>query len=73
MTREDKIKKKQERKYKRIGKRIEKDKKYISFLVNDYSYRRGISYARKRLSGRLFGCEMGYSDCEMRGYCNGDC
>ena len=22
---------------------------------------------------RLFVCEMGYGDCEERGFCNGDC
>lgn len=22
---------------------------------------------------RHFTCEMGYGDCELRGYCNGDC
>jgi NMD protein affecting ribosome stability and mRNA decay len=22
---------------------------------------------------RKFTCEMGYGDCELRGYCNGDC
>lgn len=26
-----------------------------------------------RNSYRQFTCEMGYGDCEKRGYCNGDC
>jgi hypothetical protein len=27
----------------------------------------------KRRNKRTFQCEIGYGDCEMRGYCNGDC
>ena len=71
MTREEKIKKRQQRAYNRKAKRIEKDKKYLneSWLAD----RRGISWGRRRMNGSVFVCEMGYGDCEARGWCNGDC
>lgn len=28
---------------------------------------------RPKAHRRRFTCDMGYADCEMRGYCNGDC
>lgn len=31
------------------------------------------SLRRKVRHPKHFECEMGYSDCERRGYCNGDC
>lgn len=78
MTREEKIKAKQERAYQRKGKRIEKDKEFIRKLriQSDHYYNssyRGISWARKYSTGKIFFCEMRYGDCEERDYCNGDC
>ena len=71
MTREEKIIKRKERKLRRIQKRKDKDSTYktISF-INGKS---GPSWGRRKLNGRVFTCEMGYSDCELSGYCNGDC
>ena len=71
MTREEKIKKRQERAYRRKGKRIAKDKTYLQ-TANNYD-RYSISWGRRKQQGRVYTCEMGYSDCEARGYCNGDC
>lgn len=68
-TREEKVRMKQERSLRRIQKRIEKDVKYIQRCGSE----RGMSWARRRYLGRIHECEMGYSDCELRGYCNGDC
>lgn len=72
MTREEKIKKRQERSYRRKAKRIAKDKSYLNTsALYDRGY--SLSWGRKRQHGSVFVCEMGYGDCEARGYCNGDC
>lgn len=71
MTREEKVRKKQERSLRRINKRIQKDKKYMD-IASEY-FGKGISFGRQRTKGRGFICEMRYSSCESRGYCNGDC
>ena len=68
-TREEKIRTKQERSLRRIQKRQAKDDSNIIKYGSD----RGMSYARRKGKGRIFECEMRYSDCEARGYCNGDC
>lgn len=71
MTREEKIQKKKERAFRRRGKRIAKDQAYLSLArMNGKS---SISWGRRRLQGKVYTCEMGYSECELRGYCNGDC
>lgn len=70
-TREEKVRKKQERSLRRIQKRIRKDSEYMEIAHGFCN--KGISYGRKKARGRVFSCEMGYSDCELRGYCNGDC
>lgn len=71
MTREQKIEKRKARAYKRKATRIAKDSSYLntSFLYD----KSGISWGRRKQRGRVMTCEMGYSDCELRGYCNGDC
>ena len=69
-SREEKIRTKQERSLRRIKKRIEKDKSNMRFYG---VFDKGISFARRRLQGRVMVCEMRYSSCEARGYCNGDC
>jgi hypothetical protein len=69
-TREEKVRKKQERSLRRIQKRQNKDYKYIERAG---TLSRGISWARRKSKGLIFECEMGYSGCELRGYCNGDC
>ena len=71
LTKEEKIKRKQEASYRRKGKRILKDKEY--YLIANRNDRCSISFGRHISSGRYFMCEMGYSGCESRGYCNGDC
>jgi hypothetical protein len=71
MTREEKIKKKQERSYKRKAKRIAKDESYLHrALIHN---KQSISWGRRHKHGLVFTCEMGYPDCEQRRYCNGDC
>lgn len=71
MTREQKVKKRQERSLRRKLKRIKKDNEYYSTANNNY--KSSISWGRKRYQGKIFICDMGYGDCEERGYCNGDC
>jgi hypothetical protein len=72
MTREQKIKKKQERSYLRKAKRIVKDKECLrTAQLNDRGY--NMSWGRRYQHGSVFQCEMRYPDCELRGYCNGDC
>jgi hypothetical protein len=71
MTKEEKIKLKKERSFRRKNKRCLKDKEYYNLAYNRNINR--ISIGRKIAKGRYFQCEMGYGDCEERGYCNGDC
>lgn len=71
MTREQKIEKRKSRAYARKAKRILKDQSYLQTArSNDKT---SISWGRRRQQGRVFTCEMGYYDCELRMYCNGDC
>lgn len=71
MTREEKILKRKARRYRRIGKRIEKDRSYSNTAM---FYDRGsynLSWGRRKQHGSVFlGCTR---FCEDRGYCNGDC
>lgn len=70
-TREEKVRKKQERSLRRVNKRIQKDLDYSRrAAIND---RDSISWGRRNYQGRIYACEMGYLSCELRGYCNGDC
>lgn len=71
MTREEKIYFRKQRAFNRKAKRIAKDREYISIMYRDDL--NGIGQGRKRYQGKLYRCEMGYSSCELRGYCNGDC
>jgi hypothetical protein len=72
MTRDEKIKKRQERAFKRKGKRIAKDRGYLNTsALHDRGH--SLSWGRRRQHGSVYVCEMGYSDCEARGWCNGDC
>lgn len=71
LTKEEKIKLRQERSYRRKGKRIAKD---IRYRATARTYDRwSISWGRRKEQGKVMTCEMGYYDCERRGYCNGDC
>jgi hypothetical protein len=72
MTREEKIKKRQQRAYNRKAKRIEKDKGYLHTCAL-YDRRYSLSWGRRKQHNRVFTCEMGYSSCEAQGWCNGDC
>jgi hypothetical protein len=71
MTREQKIAKRKLRAYNRKAKRIAKDKKFLGIAYLNDEIR--ISWGRKKSQGKIWTCEMGYGDCESRGYCNGDC
>lgn len=71
LTKEEKIKRKQERAFRRKAKRIAKDKKYLQIALSHD--RLGLSWGRRRSKGRAFICERGFKCCEERGYCNGDC
>ena len=63
--------KREQRKFRRINKRKENDRIYIGVAwSNDRS---SISWGRRKSKGRIWSCEMGYTDCEESGYCNGDC
>lgn len=69
MTREQKIRKKQERSLRRIQKRQEKDNKNVYLYGSD----KGMSWARRKSQSRVWECSMQYRECNQRGYCNGDC
>jgi hypothetical protein len=71
MTKEEKKQLRQERSQRRKHKRYLKDQE--SFYKAYHSDRNSISWGRKRLAGTQFECDMRYSSCELRGYCNGDC
>ena len=75
MTREAKIEKKKAKALARRKKRKDKDSEYMRVAENQGSWGNSssISWGRKKSLGRIYGCEMGYSACELRGYCNGDC
>ena len=62
---------KKARRNRRIQKCKDKDKVYMDkALENGYDK---ISLGRKMINGSFMRCEMRYIDCEVRGYCNGDC
>ena len=63
--------KREQRKFRRINKRKEKDNIYRN-IANRYD-KDSVSWGRRKSKGRVFTCEMNYYDCEQRGYCNGDC
>lgn len=71
MTKEEKIIKRKERAFRRKSKRVEKDNERLS--VSRSFDKGGISWGRKKLAGGVFSCDMGYYDCELRMFCNGDC
>ena len=71
MTREEKREKRLERAFRRKQKRIAKDQEYLNIAKNNG--KNSLSWGRRRFQGRVNVCEMGYSACELRGYCNGDC
>jgi len=63
--------KREQRKFRRINKRKEKDKIYISVA---WRYdRHSVSWGRRKFNGRIFTCEMNWVECEEKGYCDGDC
>lgn len=71
MTKEEKIKKRQQAAYVRKSKRVVKDAEYAK--ISYFAGRNSISWGRRKSQGKIFSCEMDYYDCERRGYCNGDC
>lgn len=71
MTRAEKIEKRKKRAFLRKAKRTQKDRSYLQTAFNYDRY--SMSWGRRKQQGRVFMCEMRYSGCEERGYCNGDC
>lgn len=71
MTREEKVEKKKRNRSIRISKRIRKNNEYMAIARSANCD--SISWGRRRSKGRVYQCDMGYGDCEARGYCNGDC
>lgn len=68
----DKISYKKQRALKRRQKRIDELNAIKSTMwARDLTFRQARSKVRR--NGTFFECEMRYSDCEERGYCNGDC
>lgn len=63
--------KREQRKFRRINKRKEKDKIYMGVAWRHDRY--SVSWGRNKFNGRVFTCEMGWSACEEKGYCDGDC
>ena len=63
--------KREQRKFRRINKRKEKDNIYMN--IASMHYKDSISWGRHKYNGRIFTCEMNYGSCEERGYCDGDC
>lgn len=63
--------KREQRKFRRINKRKEKDNIYrgTALMYDRYS----ISWGRRKFNGRIFTCEMNWVECEEKGYCDGDC
>jgi hypothetical protein len=71
MTKEEKVLERQSRSHRRKHKRYLKDQESLKKARdNDFT---SISIGRRLVSGSYFMCEMGYSDCSSRGFCNGDC
>lgn len=52
-------------------RKVELKKIWSEMRFSDLSFRQARNKVRN--NGRYFRCEMGYGDCETRGWCNGDC
>lgn len=74
MTREQKVEKRKARAAKRRSKRLD-ELKTIRHKMHweEWSFQKARARVRGKYWGAGFECEMRYSDCELRGYCNGDC
>ena len=70
-TKESRKLKREQRKFRRISKRKEKDKIYMS--VAQMYDRNSVSWGRRMRQGKEWVCNMGYASCEAAKYCNGDC
>ncbi len=70
-TKESRKLKREQRKCRRINKRKEKDKIYMSVALR-YN-RRSVSWGRRMSQGKEWVCDMGYASCEAAKYCNEDC
>ncbi len=71
MTRAEKVEMKKARAAARAQKRKTKNQGY--YRTASLYDRNSIAWGRKKQHGRIMVCEMGWRDCEERGYCNGDC
>ncbi|MGL4583552.1 MAG: hypothetical protein ACRCVU_11300 [Flavobacterium sp.] len=65
--------KRQQARYKRKGKRIQKDKELINKGNFGFFTFNGFAELKPHNCGYKWECEMGYSDCNKRRWCNGDC
>jgi len=72
MTREEKIQYRKDRAHQRKSIRMLELGK-IRRLIDLEGYSFKIARKKVRNQDPPFICEMGYVDCEERGYCNGDC
>lgn len=63
--------KREQRKFRRINKRKEKDKIYIGVAWKHD--RHSVSWGRRMSQGKEWVCEMRYASCEAAKFCNGDC
>jgi hypothetical protein len=72
MKRADKVIFKKSRAFRRRSKKLREFAEIKSLAsYKEISFQQARSIFRN--NGRFFTCEMGYGDCEERGYCNGDC
>lgn len=65
--------KRQQARYKRKSKRIQKDKEKIDKAGLGFFGFDGFANLKPHNSSYNWECEMGYSDCNKRRWCNGDC
>ncbi len=71
MTREEKNKKRKALGVLRKEKKRAKDKLYMKIALENGES--SVSWGRRKLQGRVWQCTMNYVECNLSGYCNGDC
>lgn len=71
MTREEKNKKRKALGVLRKEKKRAKDKLYMKIALENGES--SVSWGRRKLKGRVWQCTMNYVECNLSGYCNGDC
>ena len=71
MTREEKNKKRKALGVLRKEKKRAKDRLYMKIALENGES--SVSWGRRKLQGRVWQCTMNYVECNLSGYCNGDC